>query len=83
MACPGEVWKSLFECQRVGRLHKHERHGRAEEDDMGVSIVNEVFPLEVSGTSQPGRQHQARAQCRKPCCMCRMCQAYSSQNEML
>lgn len=36
---------------RIGRLHQHKRHRRAEEDDMRVLEVDQVFALQVSVTS--------------------------------
>ena len=47
MGCAGEVGESFFECERVGRLHEHEGHGWAEEDDVGVFVLVEVFAFEV------------------------------------
>ena len=47
--CAGEVWQGFFERKRVRRLHKHEGHGGAEEDDVGVFVLVEVFAFEVSG----------------------------------
>lgn len=49
MRCAVEVWQGFFERKRVRRLRKHEGHGRAEEDDVGVFVLVEVFAFEVSG----------------------------------
>jgi len=34
VCCAGEVWEGVFEGYGVGRLHQHEGHRGAEEDDM-------------------------------------------------
>ena len=42
-----EVGESLFEREGVGGLHEHEGHGWAEEDDVGVFVLVEIFAFEV------------------------------------
>ena len=47
VGCAGEVGESFFEREGVGSLHEHEGHGWAEEDDVGVLVLVEVFALEI------------------------------------
>jgi hypothetical protein len=44
-----EAWEGFFEGERVGRLHEHEAHRGAQEDDGGFGVGFEVFALEVPG----------------------------------
>ncbi len=44
----GEVREGVFEGEGVEGFHEQEGHGWAEEDDMGVRVMGEVFAFEVS-----------------------------------
>lgn len=47
--CLGKVRQGFAEGDGVGGLGEHEGHGWAEEDDVRVRVLGEVFALEVSG----------------------------------
>ena len=49
VCCTGEIWQGFFERERIGRLHEHEGHGWAEENNVGVFVLVEVLAFEVSG----------------------------------
>lgn len=48
VCCAGEVGEGVFQGERVGRLHEHEGHGGAEEDDVGGGVFAKFFTFEVS-----------------------------------
>ena len=48
VCCAGEVGEGVFQGERVGRLHEHEGHGGAEEDDVGGGVFAKFFALQVS-----------------------------------
>lgn len=78
----GEVWESIFECERIRSLHKHERHGGAEEDDVGIFVLAEEFAFEVPGCSM-SMTIRAREICKARTAVCRCCCTYSSQKDIL
>jgi len=42
-----EVRQGVFDGSWVGSLHEHERHGGAEEDDVGVGVFAENLTFQV------------------------------------
>lgn len=48
VGCLGEVGKGVFQGQGIGRLDEHKGHGGAEEDDLGIFVLGEVFALQIS-----------------------------------
>lgn len=47
MGCAREIGEGFFKCEGVGGLHEHEGHGWAEEDNVGVFVLVEVFAFKV------------------------------------
>lgn len=52
VGCLGEVWQGFAEGDGVRGLGEHEGHGGAEENDVRVGVLGEVFTLEVSERRQ-------------------------------
>lgn len=48
VSCTRKVWEGGTKRERVGLSHQHEGHRGAEEDDIGIGVLFEVFVLEIS-----------------------------------
>lgn len=48
MSCTRKVWEGGTKRERFGLSHQHEGHRGAEEDDIGIGVLFEVFVLEIS-----------------------------------
>lgn len=48
VGCLGEVGKGVFEGEGIGCLNEHKGHGGAEEDDLSIFVLSEVFTLQIS-----------------------------------